>query len=479
MPSIETGNKILSFKASVSDYPLLGLSMRSAPASLAAQLFGMFFLAESSRTAAGQFTTSPPELTCYRRNLFQITGSVTLPRLLQYALAENGERLRIVSQELTISASESVENGPIRIISVPWKTPVGGSPPSAEDKAEREPSPIPLDPQASRDIDAEYSVYPISWKRLQFRVATANNGRRKELQQHFIVKLSVMATLGDGSKISLCDAHSGPIIVRGRSPRNFQARKDVPLSGCGTSIRKAVSTLPPQALPQSLRRSMTDSVRPANGSLDHSGVNTGYSIPPARNGSPAIATTLDWQPAAHAPTAPISPYNSHVPSDANRTAGPPLKRKFDDSNVVGQLATPAQPSSPYARSSAPPHDRPRKVPRARGNTIGGDMVSALLSHQPQQSERQQISLPPSSFSFRATTTSAPVNFYGQADRTSQATGGEDVSAYFGGISNVDDWMQPAAPYYRPQPMHPTAGIAPATTVGGSVLSSRSFLGELA
>jgi hypothetical protein len=50
-----------------------------------------------------------------------------------------------------------------------------------------------------------------------------------------------MTTLSTGGKVSICEAQSGAIIVRGRSPRNFQSRKDFPISGGGSSSRKPLN----------------------------------------------------------------------------------------------------------------------------------------------------------------------------------------------------------------------------------------------
>ena len=439
----------------------------------------MFFLAESSRTAAGDFTTTPPELTCYRRNLFQITGSVTLPRMLQHAISENGESLPIVSQELLISATESVEGGPVKIISVPWKTPVGGGPAPAEDKTEKEPSPITLDQSASRDVDSDFSVYPISWKRLQFRVATANNGRRKELQQHFTIKLSIIATVEDGSKISLCEAYSGPIIVRGRSPSNFQARKDVPLGACGASVRKTMAAALPASMPQQKRRSVTgDSARQPNCAVGNGIESSAYAMPPARYNSP-VATSIEWQQSSHAVATPISPYTAQEASpDMPYPAESPHKRKFDDSNVNGQLAG-SQAGSFALRSSAPPLplDRPRKALRTRLNTIDGGNLMPGLVRQP---GLLQSSLPTPSFSFRPSNmTTSPPLFAGLEKATSPPPASADqVSEYF---STVEDWMPTAAPYYRPpHALHSAHNVSPVTTVGGSVLAARgSYLGDIA
>jgi hypothetical protein len=242
-PSIERDNKLLTFSIPSFSYTLLDYAYRRTTVSLAAQLHGMFFLAESPWAAAGDTSAPATELTCYRRNLFQISGNIAMPRGLRYILTEQGEQIPIVNQELTISATESVEGNPVKIISVPWKT-QATSVPVVEDKTEKEPPSMPLDLSSGREVESEFVNIPIAWKRLQFRIATANNGRRKELQQHFVVHLKVMATLASGARVCLCEVQSGAIIVRGRSPRNFQSRKDFPISG-GTSTRKSHMPMPP------------------------------------------------------------------------------------------------------------------------------------------------------------------------------------------------------------------------------------------
>ncbi|KAL8810417.1 MAG: hypothetical protein Q9200_002603 [Gallowayella weberi] len=227
--SIDRDNKLLSFQPPSYNFTLLDISLRRTGISIAAQLHGMFFMAETQEQGPSTPNAPVTELTCYRRNLFQITGSITLPRSLRYIMTDAGDRIPILGQELFISATESVEGHPVKLISVPWKTPTANSTSTPEDKSEKEPAPIPLDTMSNQDMDADFATFPIAWKRLQFRIATANNGRRKELQQHFVVRLRVIATLSTGARVSICEARSGAIIVRGRSPRNFQQRKDLPV----------------------------------------------------------------------------------------------------------------------------------------------------------------------------------------------------------------------------------------------------------
>lgn len=246
--SPDGNDKFLLFSMLMHRYPLLDSSMNKASISLHAKLDGSFLAAEADLAASFPSSTrdglsNVVELTCYRRNLFQIEGSVMIPRNLRYFISETGERMPISGLELAVSATESVEGQPVKIVSVPWKSTANStvlSPNANEDsdKGEKEPTTIPLDGVSSQDYDFDYETVPVSWRRLQFRNATANNGRRKELQQHYTVKLSVLATSIDGHKVSLCDTISGPIIVRGRSPRNFQSRRDVPISGSAATARR-------------------------------------------------------------------------------------------------------------------------------------------------------------------------------------------------------------------------------------------------
>ncbi|KAI5291337.1 hypothetical protein KEM54_005329 [Ascosphaera aggregata] len=238
--SVEGNDKLLLFSMPVHHYTLADHSLNRTSISMSAKLDGSFLASESILRASPSSEGPPPvvELTCYRRNLFQIEGTVIVPNTLRYIITEEGNRIPIFAMELAASATESVEGQPAKIISVPWKTPSALTGEQPDDKAEKEPATFPLDIMSSQDPDSEYTTFPFSWRRLQFRNATANNGRRKELQQHYTLKLTIYATSSTGHKIALCDAVSGPIIVRGRSPRNFQSRKDVPISGSAVTSRR-------------------------------------------------------------------------------------------------------------------------------------------------------------------------------------------------------------------------------------------------
>lgn len=46
-----------------------------------------------------------------------------------------------------------------------------------------------------------------------------------------------MGTLANNTKVVLTESTTAPIVVRGRSPRNFQARKEIPLLGSSAGSR--------------------------------------------------------------------------------------------------------------------------------------------------------------------------------------------------------------------------------------------------
>lgn len=178
-PSIQSDHRLLSFSPLPPRHTLLDRYGAPVKFDVSAQIHGMFFLSEMS-TQNGDLVITQPELTCYRRNLFQISGSVVCAAGGLSVINEQGKSVQVASQELSISAIESVDRHPIRLIVIPWKTPPANAP-EIPTGAEQEPAPIPLTFEASDNEDKNSNTVSqqISWRRLQFRTATQNNGRRK------------------------------------------------------------------------------------------------------------------------------------------------------------------------------------------------------------------------------------------------------------------------------------------------------------
>ncbi|EJT77086.1 transcriptional regulator PacG/VIB-1 [Gaeumannomyces tritici R3-111a-1] len=274
-PDSDVDNKLLSFSGPITHATLLDETGQSVEVALTAELYGMFFVAEDVFSGDSSMGGSRPhELTCYRRNLWQCSGHVAIPRRVTHVALppdQGGATAPLLELAVSITATESIDGKPTEIISIPWKS----SNPNAaagddHSKSAGAPPQISLDMTdgggGGQEPDGSFVSAPVSWKRLQFKHATANNGRRKGLQQHYVVQVSLLGRLGlaqqqsfdggdglpapsspAGGFVKLAEVQSGPVIVRGRSPRNFDSRKDVQLISDKKPERRSVSNDPVSA----------------------------------------------------------------------------------------------------------------------------------------------------------------------------------------------------------------------------------------
>ncbi|KAI9151735.1 Protein pacG [Paramyrothecium foliicola] len=233
----ELDNKLLGFSDPIINARVADETGNLAEMNMTAELYGMFFVAED--VFGGETSGRPLELTCYRRNLWQCSGQITLPRVVSHVVDEQGRQTIISELSASITAMESIEGKATEIISIPWKSANGQA--AEESKTAGSPADITLDLASAQELDANLVTIPVSWKRLQFKHATANNGRRKGLQQHYVVQISLLGKTSSGESIKIAEVQSGPVIVRGRSPRNFDSRKDVPLSSEKKLERRSTS----------------------------------------------------------------------------------------------------------------------------------------------------------------------------------------------------------------------------------------------
>lgn len=502
-PSMDRDSKYLSFSMPSFPYRLFNESFQQCYINIQAQLHGMFFLAESQWPTTLDTAPPPPELTCYRRNLFQITGNVTIPKNLRYVFMEDGRRLPIFEMELVVSASESVEGNPVKIISVPWKTPTGGESTKADEKAEKEPPALALDRLSAIDTDSDFNSIPIQWKRLQFRIATANNGRRKELQQHFLLHLKVLATVSTGEKMSIAESRSGAIIVRGRSPRNFAARKDVPLSSSSTSrkhvpglSRSADSatsvpkrTTPPTPAEMPRSHPVFDSTEISKPEIDLNGWQHSISPFPLQEPSPSYSMSMNL-PAplsfigAPSPDIAQTPFNFAFSPNMPPENSAPVSLHFQsDDESVGSPSFPPQQSSRTPSRPPTSNPSPHLNTKPHSTTYAGnpDGVNEPPSKQrPRTQSHQKLAI--SQAAIPPTTMSTGL---GQQDRMPRPPLSHAVShtsnPHMNDSANglyeyfpltLDEWQPPVDAVFRPHVVHHELPIDPRSPSGRS--SKRYF-----
>ena len=495
-PSIDRDSKYLSFSMPQYNFTLLDDSFRRSSVNINAQLHGMFFLAESQWPATADAPPPPPELTCYRRNLFQITGSITLPRNLRYVFTDDGSRIPIYELELSVSATESVEGNPVKIISVPWKTPSGGEAAKPEDKLEREPPSLPLDKMSGQDLDTDYTTFPIQWKRLQFRIATANNGRRKELQQHFTLHLKIMASLSTGGKISIAESHSGAIIVRGRSPRNFAARKDLPLSSSSTarkhiSVSRNSQTSVPQVTSAPKVKSPPDEVPQMVMQYENKELHSAEDLNNWSQGSMPEVPTPGYSASMNPPAMPAilhdTPPENGTPNAfafsftaGMGSSGPESLHFSSDDESSPDPTHQRKPSRP---SSRPPtsNPSPNLMTKPRAATLAS--VSPPAQQPEQASQRPRLQSHQTSLMTLPSSTMTTGGVSQRPDLLRQKSGvpfsppGESADQLYEYFPlGLEDWLPPVDAVFRPHVVHHEAPLPPdpRSPVAGRNTSKRYF-----
>ncbi|KAI9742924.1 MAG: hypothetical protein M1818_003654 [Claussenomyces sp. TS43310] len=188
------------------------------------------------------------EWTCYRRNYFSLSCSYAItphPPMATVHLQHNGSTLQVYAFAMSIAAVVDGRDGkPIELVQHTPKRDKG--PQNQPDRVTLAPRP-PLTMYsnvsegglgtASRAVfDGSYPPgtpnqpqTETTFERIQFKQATANNGKRRAAQQyyHLLVELyaDVGPQMGAGRWIKIAQRVSCQIVVRGRSPGHYQSER--------------------------------------------------------------------------------------------------------------------------------------------------------------------------------------------------------------------------------------------------------------
>ncbi|KAF9923634.1 hypothetical protein FBU30_006357 [Linnemannia zychae] len=164
------------------------------------------------------FFLASNDWTCYRRNYFQLSASFGIQGLdssihseVPCLLEKNGDLLTVRSFLVCIGAQ--IQNGE-KVIELVQHTPKRDKGPQI--------TPRPTHIRAGGDLNANSpGSYVITFERVQFKTATANNGKRRAAQQYYQVHVDLFAELESGELILVAKTYSAPLVVRGRSPGHY------------------------------------------------------------------------------------------------------------------------------------------------------------------------------------------------------------------------------------------------------------------
>ncbi|RDW91034.1 putative ndt80 like DNA-binding family protein [Coleophoma crateriformis] len=193
------------------------------------------------------FFIADNDWTCYRRNYFALQCSYTLlphiPNGPLHLVQSGGHSPSILGFAISISAVVDGQHG--KVIELVQHTPKRDKGPQL--KPERIPI-APKQPQlgifgdgglgnSSRSLfDQSFGPNPgqtateATFERIQFKNATANNGKRRAAQQYYHLVIELFADLGSHHSshdrwVKVATRMSAPMVVRGRSPGHYQSER--------------------------------------------------------------------------------------------------------------------------------------------------------------------------------------------------------------------------------------------------------------
>jgi hypothetical protein len=135
-----------------------------------AQLNGNFFVADVEDMVRG----GPSQLTCYRRNIFGVSGFISFPSTPGRIMDANGEEAAISRVEVCVSAFDSTQRKETELVHLPLKA-IGSDIQIIEERTQIMPLFSETPPREDRKSGFTATTFPFEWKRLQFRKATANS----------------------------------------------------------------------------------------------------------------------------------------------------------------------------------------------------------------------------------------------------------------------------------------------------------------
>jgi hypothetical protein len=172
------------------------------------------------------FFLADNDWTCYRRNYFQVSSVFAIDGLSHIY---NDHELPCLVQindnfypikHFNVGISAKVSNSD-KVIDLIQHTP-------KRDKGPQMTPPCrPIKPGGDLRLSSVGSgLNIITYERVQFKTATANNGKRRAAQQYYVIVVDLYACLANNEQIKVASSQSAPLVVRGRSPGHYADSSD-------------------------------------------------------------------------------------------------------------------------------------------------------------------------------------------------------------------------------------------------------------
>jgi meiosis-specific transcription factor NDT80 len=186
------------------------------------------------------FFLSDGEWTCYRRNYFSCACSYTITpwyphSMLHCTMTAQGQNQAFNTNEFAMSISAVVADSDKQTIDLVQHTPKRDKGPVSRPEKVRLPPKNASGNMMSMSMNSQVghsgfaahgsAAYEHNFERIQFKQATANNGKRRAAQQYYHLVFELYANAGGANMtqwVRIAYRKTEKMIVRGRSPGHYQ-----------------------------------------------------------------------------------------------------------------------------------------------------------------------------------------------------------------------------------------------------------------
>ncbi|KAI7896097.1 uncharacterized protein EV154DRAFT_493486 [Mucor mucedo] len=177
------------------------------------------------------FFMADDDWTCYRRNYFQVSSVFSIHGYNHYYAMNDAPQQVFVQtedglapvQRFLLGVSARVANGEKEIELIQHT-------PKRDKGPQFRPDPKPITPGGNLTMSSVANNQNIvTFERVQFKTATANNGKRRAAQQYYLCVVDLFAETDRHQLVKVASCRSSPLVVRGRSPGHYAEISSQPI----------------------------------------------------------------------------------------------------------------------------------------------------------------------------------------------------------------------------------------------------------
>ncbi|KAI9260061.1 hypothetical protein EDC94DRAFT_611626 [Helicostylum pulchrum] len=264
------------------------------------------------------FFMAENDWTCYRRNYFQVSSvfsihgfnhyySLNEPHQMQQIFVR-GEQGLVPVHRFLLGITAYVANSEKEIELIQHT-------PKRDKGPQFRPDPKPITPGGNLTMSSVANNQNIvTFERVQFKTATANNGKRRAAQQYYVCVVELFADTDRHELIKIASCRSSPLVVRGRSPGHYADigdRSQAAAANANAGATTAVAT----ADVKERQHVFSTYQKPSGPGVEYNGTQPGYPYyPPSAAGYHQYTqaqqpSNVSSSPASHPPLP--SPYTHH------------------------------------------------------------------------------------------------------------------------------------------------------------------------